>query len=113
MFRTDAAKSDAIGSSVRNETEVIFATALRQGSMSPADKAYLDQLVSTKTGMTQSDADKRVSDVFASAQEAADTTRKAVAHSLLWTFLALLIGAFCASLFATFGGRQRDRVVIV
>jgi hypothetical protein len=28
-------------------------------------------------------------------------------------FLALLIGAFCASLAATFGGAQRDHVVIV
>jgi hypothetical protein len=113
MFRTDAAKSDAISSSVRNEAEVIFSNALRQGSVSPADKTYLDQLVSTKTGLTQSDADKRVSDVFASAQEAAETARRAVAHSLLWTFLALLIGAFCASLSATIGGGQRDRVVVV
>ena len=43
----------------------------------------------------------------------ADTTRKIVAHSLLWAFLALLIGAFCASFAATIGGRQRDHVVIV
>jgi len=113
MFRTDAAKSDVIASSVRNEAGVIFANGLRQGSLSPADKTYLAQLVSTRTGMTQSDADKRVSDVFANAQEAAETARKAVAHSLLWTFLALLIGAFCASLSATIGGGQRDRVVVV
>jgi hypothetical protein len=113
MFRTDTSKSDAIGNSVRNEAGVIFANALRQGNLSPADKAYLDQLVSTKTGTTQGDADKRVSDVFANAQEAAEASRKAVAHSLLWAFLALLIGAFCASLSATIGGGQRDRVVIV
>ncbi|MDP9049375.1 MAG: hypothetical protein M3O31_01440 [Acidobacteriota bacterium] len=113
MFRTDATKLDAVGSSVRNEAGVIFSNALRQRSLPPADKTYLDQLVSSKTGMTQSDADKRVSDVFASAQEAAEKARKAVAHSLLWIFLALLIGAFCASLSATIGGGQRDRVVIV
>jgi hypothetical protein len=29
---------------------------------------------------------------------------------LLWLFLALLMGAFCASYAATMGGRQRDRV---
>jgi hypothetical protein len=113
MFRADAAKSESIGSSLRNEAGVIFANGLRQGSLSPADKAYLDQLVSAKTGMSQSDADKRVSEAFANAQAAAETARKAVAHSLLWTFLALLIGAFCASLSATIGGGQRDRVVIV
>jgi hypothetical protein len=54
-----------------------------------------------------------VSDVFAAAQQAADTARKTIAHSLLWTFVALLIGAFCASFTATIGGRQRDHVVIV
>jgi hypothetical protein len=30
---------------------------------------------------------------------------------LLWAFLALLIGAFCASFAANIGGRQRDQVV--
>ena len=74
---------------------------------------YLSQLVATRTGLTSADAEKRVSDVFTSAQQAAETARKTVAHSLLWAFLALLIGAFCASLGATIGGRQRDHVVVV
>ena len=47
------------------------------------------------------------------ARQAADTARKAVAHSMYWTFLALLIGAFCASFAATIGGRERDRVPVV
>lgn len=34
--------------------------------------------------------------------------RKASAHSALWVFVALLSGAFAASLAATLGGRQRD-----
>jgi hypothetical protein len=42
-----------------------------------------------------------------------ETARKAVAHSMYWTFVALLVGAFCASLAATVGGKQRDRVVVV
>jgi len=54
-----------------------------------------------------------VSDVFAGAQQAADTARKAIARALLWISLALLMGAFCASLAATIGGRQRDHVVLV
>jgi hypothetical protein len=70
-------------------------------------------MVIARTGLNQSDAEKRVSDVFANAQQAVETTRKAVAHSLLWAFLALLIGAFSASFSATIGGRQRDHVVIV
>ena len=43
-------------------------------------------------------------------QEAADAARKSTAHVLYWTFLALLVGAFCASVAAIIGGKQRDRV---
>ncbi|MGA9184329.1 MAG: hypothetical protein WBZ32_03430, partial [Candidatus Acidiferrales bacterium] len=65
------------------------------------------------TGISEPDAEARVSSVFAQLQQTADAARKAVAHLALWIFLSLLIGAFCASLAATFGGRQRDHVVIV
>jgi hypothetical protein len=98
---------------LRGEVGVIFANALRQGEIPAADKSYLDQVVATKTGMNPSDADKRVSDVLAEAQQTADAARKAIAHLSLWMFIALLTGAFCASLAATFGGAQRDHVVIV
>jgi len=36
--------------------------------------------------------------------------RSAAAQTALWTFVALLIGAFSASIAATIGGRQRDHV---
>lgn len=49
----------------------------------------------------------------AQALQAADDARKAFAHSMYWTFVALLIGAFCASVAATIGGKERDRVVVV
>ena len=110
LFRSESAKPDSNSTSVRGEAGRIFANALRQGDIS-ADKSYLAQLVAARTGLSQ--AEKRVSDVFARAQQTADTARKTVAHSLLWAFLALLIGAFCASFAATIGGRQRDHVVIV
>ena len=112
LFRSENAKPDSNSTSVRGEAGRIFANALRQGDIS-ADKSYLAQLVAARTGLSQADAEKRVSDVFARAQQTADTARKTVAHSLLWAFLALLIGAFCASFAATIGGRQRDHVVIV
>jgi hypothetical protein len=113
LFRSESAKPDSNSTSVRGEAGRIFANALRQGDISSADKSYLAQLVSARTGLSHADAEKRVSDVFARAQQTADTARKTVAHSLLWAFLALLIGAFCASFAATIGGRQRDHVVIV
>jgi hypothetical protein len=99
--------------SMRAEAGSIFANALRQKDVPAPDKTYLGQLVAARTALSQTDAEQRVSDVLTQARQAADTARKAVAHSLYWTFLALLIGAFCASFAATIGGRQRDRVVAI
>jgi hypothetical protein len=113
LFRSDSAKPDSNGASVRGEVERILAQSLRRGSVPAADKSYVAQLVATRTELSQTDAEKRVSDVFAAAQQAAHTARKMIAHALLWVFLALLIGAFFASFAATIGGRQRDHVVMV
>ena len=86
----------------------------------PADDLkYLGQLVAQRTGLSQQDAEKRVTDTVArmqakvrdaeaQAKEAADKARKATAYSTLWLFVSLLIGAFVASLCATWGGRERD-----
>ncbi|MNG40640.1 hypothetical protein D3C84_1293130 [compost metagenome] len=41
---------------------------------------------------------------------AAEQAAKAAALTALWMFVALLAGAFFASLAATFGGRRRDAV---
>ena len=111
LLRTDSAKTE--GSSVHGEVATILASSLHNGALTSEDKSYLDQLVVARTGLDQSSADKRVSEVFANAQHAAEQTRKAIAHSLLWIFVALLIGAFCASFAGTIGGKQRDNVVIL
>ncbi|HEY4356920.1 MAG TPA: hypothetical protein VGN16_14310 [Acidobacteriaceae bacterium] len=111
LFRNAGAKSEGAASS-RAEAKIILGKALAQGSLASDDKAYLDQMVATQTGITPVEADGRVSSVFTDAQQAEDTTRKVVAHGLLWMFIALLLGAFTASLSATVGGRQRDQVVL-
>ena len=98
---------------IRAETERVFVKALGQTETSAADQTYLGRLVAAGTGMSEPEAGKRVSDVMALARQAADSARKAVAHSLLWIFVALLIGAFCASYAATIGGRQRDHVKLI
>lgn len=103
----------------RVEIGKIFATSLSTGSLAADDRAYLGQVVASRTGLTQAEAEARVDAVYAraakaaadakaKAQQAADTARKAGAHTALWMFVALLLGAFVASLAATFGGRQRD-----
>lgn len=103
----------------RVEIGKIFATSLSTGSLGADDRAYLGQIVASRTGLTQAEAEARVDAVYgraakaaadakAAARQAAETARKAGAHTALWMFVALLLGAFVASLAATFGGRQRD-----
>ena len=108
LFRTDRAeRADA---STRAEATRILVNDLRKDQVPAADATYLAQLVAVRTGLSQAEAEKRVSDAIAGAREAADSARRAAAHVLLWLFLALLTGAFSASYAATIGGRQRDHV---
>jgi hypothetical protein len=110
LLRSNNSTQDRNDPSVRGDAERIFSHAMSQGAMPPNDKTYLGQLVSARTGLTQADAENRVSDVFGDAQQSAEHTRKALAHLSLWVFIALLSGAFCASFAGTIGGRQRDYV---
>lgn len=95
------------------ETGGILANVLRQKGASEADTNYLAQLVCARTGLTQNEAAERVSEVVMHMRETADALRRTTARLLLWTFLSLLIGAFCASYSATIGGRQRDHMKAV
>jgi hypothetical protein len=97
--------------SERAEVSRIFTHDLHQGVLPSGDQSYLAQLVSARTGLNASDAEKRVTEVFGQAQESSDHARKAIAHLSLWLFVALLSGAFCASYAGTIGGKQRDHVL--
>lgn len=114
LFRSDRPR-EGDDSSLRQEAGRIFANGLQQPDLPAADKTYLAQTIAAKTGVSQAEAEKRVSDAVAQAKaaevkarQAADAARKAAAHLALWTFVALLIGAFTASYSATIGGRLRD-----
>jgi hypothetical protein len=93
----------------RQEIGRIFGRSLRQGrDLPPADRSYLSQLVAARTGISQAEADQRVSDVVTQAKVAADEARKAAAKMALWLTAAMVIGAFSASLAALEGGQLRD-----
>jgi hypothetical protein len=100
---------------VRAEGGRILATVVANGDISADDKTYLAQTVSAQTGLGPDDAAKRVDavvaqvkDAEAKAKDAADKARAAAATLALMSFLALLIGAFIASVAAAFGGKERD-----
>jgi hypothetical protein len=105
LFRLETPGTQSVDASSQAEAGRILAN-----NPTAADQAYLAKLVAAKTGLGQDDARKRVSEVTAEAQLAADTARRTASRLLLWIFVALLTGAFSASYAATIGGRQRDHV---
>ena len=122
LLRSDQAAPDTDNGALRAEVGKIITHDMRGSDLAPDDKQYLAHLIAKRTGIPQADAERRINDVHArmskaradaagAAKDAADKARKATAYSALWMFVALLLGAFIASLCATFGGRQRDRVV--
>lgn len=120
LLRTDAPVPETDNGALRAEIGRIL---LHQGAgpaLAVDDRQYLARLIAKRTGIEQSDAERRVDEVHArlvkaradaeaAAKATADKARKAGAHSALWMFVALLLGAFIASLAATYGGKQRDR----
>jgi MFS family permease len=112
LLRSNPPRPEPTDNVVRAEVGRIFTHALGESNTAEDDKTYLASLVVAKTGLSRTEAEKRVSEVLEEAKQAADTARKAIAHSLYWLFLALLIGAFSASYAATVGGRQRDHVLV-
>ncbi|MEC5218219.1 hypothetical protein RCH09_003188 [Actimicrobium sp. GrIS 1.19] len=124
MLRTDPTAAEIPGASdprLRVEAGRILVQDLRTGVLLPADRQYLSQVVAKNTGIPLGDAEKRVDTAFnnamaainkaeLAARQAADSARKATVYASIWMFVALLMGAFVASLAATFGGRTRDGV---
>ena len=115
LFRSDKPDTAANPQQDIAQTTRILAAGLSSGDMPPADKAYLAQLISNRTGISQADAQKRLDDVFArakdaevKARQAADAARKAAAQLSIFTALSMLIGAFIASAAAAYGGSSRD-----
>ena len=76
---------------------------------SAADRTYLSQVVASRTGLAQPDADRRVSEVLTQAKSDLDKARSAAAKLALWLTAALLAGALAGSLAAIEGGQLRDR----
>ena len=84
LLRSDKPATETDVSS-QGETGRIFTHAMKQGEISAPDKTYLAGLIAAKTGISASDADKRLSDVFASARQVEDESKKVMARMLLWT----------------------------
>jgi hypothetical protein len=100
----------------RGEAARMLANAVTTGEVPAGDRAYLAALIAKSTGVSSADAEKRVDEVAASAiaaqakvREVADAARKSAAEAAIYTGLAMLVGAFIASVSAALGGRVRDQ----
>ncbi|QPC88633.1 hypothetical protein GA830_09575 [Mesorhizobium sp. NBSH29] len=118
MFRpADPSRLGTAGdnASATAEASRIVVASIAAGEMTTEDRTYVAQLVASRSGISQPDAEARVDAALAKAQqmkveaqEAADTARKASMTFALLTALSMAIGAFIASAAALLGGMQRD-----
>jgi len=92
----------------RADAERILDAGVINGSIPQDDKTYLTQLVSSRAGLSEADAERRVEDVLVQEKKATESARKYAATASLFIFFAMMIGAFIASAAGGLGGQHRD-----
>lgn len=112
LFRGEG---QAEGEAPVTEVTRVFVNAVREDELPAEDRRYLGQVITQYADLSQQEAEQRVDQMFArlqglgeEAREAADEAKELATYALMWLFISMLIGAFCASFAATYGGRQRD-----
>ncbi|MFF7397113.1 hypothetical protein ACFZAI_11715 [Achromobacter sp. NPDC008082] len=119
LLRSDRPDAGGDRNAAKAEVGRIVAMSLARGDITPEDRDYVVKVVAAQTGLEPAVAQRRVEQTIANAKkaaadakqkakEAADAARKAAAAFALWGFASMLIGAFVASLSATWGGKRRD-----
>jgi hypothetical protein len=115
LLRSDTPAAGADPEASRTEVVRILAAGALIGEVSAEDKAYVAQLVAARSGLSQTDAEKRVSEVLAKAdaavKTAAEKARKAGVLLAFLTAASLLAGAAAAWWATRLGGRHRDQRV--
>lgn len=121
LLRSERPDASGDRDTARAEVGRIVAMSLTRGDMTTEDRDYVVKVVAAQTGLDPAVAQRRVEqtiqnakkaaeDAKQKAKEAADAARKAAAAFALWGFASMLIGAFVASLSATWGGKRRDAI---
>ena len=70
LFRTDRPDTSGNPAAARAEVGRILPTDALSGEMPAADRTYVAQVVAARTGLSQADAEKRVSDIVEQAKNA-------------------------------------------
>lgn len=112
---TDTADAD-----LRDEVGRILLTAIADGELAQEDRDYLASVVAARTGTDEAEAQARVDQIWAQAQEleatareTADRARRVTMVAAFITAASLLISAVGAYFGAVTGGNHRDRQTVV
>ena len=113
LLRPAKAVADTRLDDIRPLTARLLARSQTAPRMTPtpeatASRAQLVQLVTARTGLSESDADKRVSDASGEVQKAASRAKKLAVMIGFLTAATALIAAAAAWIGAEAGGKNRD-----
>jgi hypothetical protein len=109
LLRSDNRPDQQPLADTRGEISRLLTTSFRaDNDVTGTSRDYLVKTVAARTGLNQSDAEKRVNDVITQAKADLDKARKAAMHTAIWLTLSLFIGAFSAAAAAWEGGGVRD-----
>jgi hypothetical protein len=110
-----ATRIEPVPAETRAELARIMSRSLAAGSLSDNDRSYLATIVAQRTGVSQADAEKRVTDVYAETtrvtREAADKARYAAILTGFVTAASLILSLGAAWWAAMRGGHHRDNSI--
>jgi hypothetical protein len=108
LFRSAHRPPNVDVRSDRAEAGRILSTSSGHNGLSADDRAYLIQQVGSTTGLSATDAERRVDNGIANAKTALTRSRRSTIILAFSLATALLVGAVAAWAAACAGGRHRD-----
>ncbi|HZZ88013.1 MAG TPA: hypothetical protein VFE13_06725 [Caulobacteraceae bacterium] len=115
LYRTPTGDAAVLAPVKAEAARLLAATGAKGGAPGQDEHAWLVASIASRAGVTTGEAERRVGQVIqrehdaaTAAKIAADKARGAAATAAILTALAMVIGAFIASVAAVLGGVQRD-----
>jgi hypothetical protein len=96
---------------LRGQAARIITAGLGHSGMAQDDRAYLTRLVEVRAGLAQPDAERRVDQVVAQANEAIARARHGAVILTFMIACSLMLGLAVAWVAAAYGGEHRDGAV--
>src|SRR5262249_53584209 len=111
LFRSDRAPAAPEGD-LRAQAARIISSGLGHSGIAPDDRSYLVRLTAARTGLTQPDAEGRVTQVLREANAAVANARHSGVILTFMTAVSLLLAAATAWYAALLGAEHRDQKIV-